>query len=85
MSGQERKQIYINEYTSLFYTVLCNFPPFMCSPRTLDRPSKCQNFYINRFLVEQNLRKKMRTICHNLNCNKMPFLFKYALTVQFSI
>ena len=44
----------IQVYFILFYVT---FPLFMCSPHILDRPSKRQKFYINRFLVEHNLRK----------------------------
>ena len=49
------------------------------------RPSKCPKFYTNRILGDQNLRQKMRNFGQNLNCNKMTYLIKYTLTVQFSI
>ena len=49
------------------------------------KPSKCPKFYTNRILGEQNLRQKVRKFRHNLNRDKITYLIKYALTVQFSI
>ena len=49
------------------------------------RPSKCPTFYTNRILGEQNLRQKVGKFCQNLNYDNMTFLFKYSLTVPFSI
>ena len=49
------------------------------------RPSKCPKFYTNRILGEQNLRQKVRNFCQNLNCDKMIYVIKYTLTVQFLI
>ena len=50
-----------------------------------NRPSKCPKFYTNRNLQEQNLRQKLRKFGQNLNCNKITYLIKYTLIVQFSI
>ena len=49
------------------------------------RPSKCPKSYTNRILGEQNLRQKVRKFCKIFNRNKMTYLIKYTLTVQFSI
>ena len=49
------------------------------------RPSKFPKFYTNRILGEENLRQKVRKFCQNVNRNKMMYLIKYTLTVQFSI
>ena len=48
-------------------------------------PSKCPTFYTNRVLGKQNLRQKVRNFCQNLNCDKMIYLIKYTLTLQFLI
>ena len=47
------------------------------------RPFKCPKFDASRILGEQNLRKKMGKYSQNLNCNKMAYLIKNTLTVQF--
>ena len=49
------------------------------------RPSKCPKFNTNRILGEQNLRPKVRNFCQNLNCDKMMYVIKYTLRVQFLI
>ena len=49
------------------------------------RPSKCPKFYASRNLEEQNLFQKVCEFCQNLNHNKITYLIKYTLTVQFSI
>ena len=65
MSGQERKQIYINEYTSLFYTVLCNFPPFyVFSTHT------GQTFLMSKILHEQVFSRKKLTQKNPYNLSK---------------
>ena len=51
----------------------------------LCRLSKCLKFYTNRIQGEQNLRQKLRKFCQHLNYDKMAYLIKYTLTVQFSI
>ena len=48
------------------------------------KPSKCPKFYASRILGEQNLRQKESKIFHNFNRDKMTYLIKYTLTVQFS-
>ena len=52
---------------------------------SLYRPSKCPKFYTNRILGEQNWCQKVRKPCQNLNCNKITYLIKYSLTIQFWI
>ena len=49
------------------------------------RPSKCPKFYTNRILGEQNLRQKVLKFCSNLNSNRITYLIKLTLTLQFSI
>ena len=44
-----------------------------------------RKFYTNRILGEENLRQKVRKFCQNVNRNKMMYLIKYTLTVQFLI
>ena len=46
---------------------------------------KSQSMTKHRKFRATNLRQKVRTFCHNLNRDKMAYLFKYTLTVQFSI
>ena len=59
--------------------------PYRMKDGAGDRPSKCPNIYTKRILGEQNLRQKMFKFSQNFNRNKMPYLIKYTLTVQFSI
>ena len=49
------------------------------------KPSKCPKFHASRILGEQNVHQKVLKFCQNINRDKMKYLIKYTLTVQFSI